>query len=230
LHANNLRREFRMKNKLVSYSDAVSKIHDGATIMVGGFMNVGTPVDIIEEMLKTDVKNLTIICNDAGYPDTGVGKLINAGKVDTLIATHIGLNPVAGKLMGEEKLKVELVPQGTLAEQIRAGGFGLGGFLTQTGIGTMVQEGKDVITVDGVDYLLEKPLKADFALILGETVDKRGNTEYSKTTRNFNPLMATAADTVLVQAKNLVEIGELDPENVVTPHVFVDYIVGGDAS
>ncbi|MGM0436535.1 MAG: CoA transferase subunit A [Bacillota bacterium] len=219
-----------MKNKLVSYSDAVSNIHDGATIMVGGFMNVGTPVDIIEAMLKTDVKNLTIICNDAGYPDTGVGKLINAGKVDKLIATHIGLNPVAGKLMGEEKLKVELVPQGTLAEQIRAGGFGLGGILTQTGIGTMVQEGKDVIKVDGVDYLLEKPLKADFALVLGEVVDKRGNTKYSKTTRNFNPLMATAAETVLVQAKNLVEIGDLDPENIVTPHVFVDYIVGGDAS
>ena len=219
-----------MKNKLTIYSDIVSKIHDGATIMVGGFMNVGTPVGIIEEMLKTDVKNLTIICNDAGYPDTGVGKLIKAGKVEKLIATHIGLNPVAGELMGKKELDVELVPQGTLAEKIRAGGFGLGGILTQTGIGTMVQEGKDVITVDGVDYLLEKPLKADFALILGETVDKRGNTEYSKTTRNFNPLMATAADTVLVQAKNLVEIGELDPENVVTPHVFVDYIVGGDAS
>lgn len=219
-----------MKEKLISYSDAVSQIHDGATIMVGGFMNVGTPVDIIEEMLKTDVKNLTIICNDAGYPDVGVGKLINAGKVDKLIATHIGLNPVAGKLMGENELEVDLVPQGTLAERIRSGGFGLGGVLTKTGIGTMVQEGKEVIKVDGVDYLLEKPLKADFALILGEVADKRGNTMYSKTTRNFNPLMATAAETVIVQAKNLVEIGELDPENIVTPHVFVDHIVGGDAS
>lgn len=219
-----------MKNKLTSYSDIVSKIHDGATIMVGGFMNVGTPVGIIEEMLKTDVKNLTIICNDAGYPDTGVGKLIKAGKVEKLIATHIGLNPVAGELMGKKELDVELVPQGTLAEKIRAGGFGLGGILTQTGIGTMVQEGKEVVTVDEVDYLLEKPLKADFALLLGAVVDKRGNTLYSKTTRNFNPLMATAAETVLVEAKKVVEIGELDPEDIVTPHVFVDYIVGGDVS
>ncbi|MFW6298771.1 MAG: CoA transferase subunit A [Bacillota bacterium] len=219
-----------MKKKLTSLSDMASKIHDGATIMVGGFMNVGTPVGIIDEILKTDVKNLTIICNDAGYPDVGVGKLIDAGKVDKLIATHIGLNPVAGELMGKNEMEVELVPQGTLAERIRAGGFGLGGILTPTGIGTMVQENKETITVDGKDYLLEKPLKADFSLILGEVVDKNGNITYSKTTRNFNPLMATAGETVLVQAKNIVEVGEIDPEHVITPHVFVDYIAGGDAS
>jgi acetate CoA/acetoacetate CoA-transferase alpha subunit len=219
-----------MKNKMTSFSDMASKINDGATIMVGGFMNVGTPVGIIDEILKTDVKNLTIICNDAGYPEKGVGKLISAGKVKKLIATHIGLNPVAGEKMGKDELDVELVPQGTLAERIRAGGFGLGGILTHTGIGTMVQDGKDVVKVDGVNYLLEKPLKADFALILGATVDKKGNTLYSKTTRNFNPLMATAAETVLVEAKKLVEIGEMDPEYVVTPHVFVDYIAGGEVT
>lgn len=216
-----------MEKKETAYSEVVSKISSGATIMVGGFMNVGTPLGLIDEILKTDVKNLTIICNDAGYPDTGVGKLIAAGKVDKLIATHIGLNPVAGEKMGDNSLEVELVPQGTMAETIRAGGSGLGGVLTPTGIGTMVQEGKDIVSVDGKDYLLEKPLKADFALLLGHIVDRKGNIVYSKTTRNFNPLMATACETVVVEARTIVEVGDIDPEHVVTPHVYVDYIVGG---
>ncbi len=217
-----------MRNKHIDYAKSASMIQDGSTIMVGGFMNVGTPIGIIEAMLETDVKDLTIICNDAGYPDVGVGKLIKAGKVKKLIATHIGLNPVAGEKMGDGSLEVVLVPQGTMAEQIRAAGAGLGGVLTPTGIGTMVQEGKDTVNVDGKAYLLEKPLKADVAIILGENVDKKGNTVYSKTTRNFNPLMATAAQTVMVEARNTVEVGAIDPEHIITPHVFVDYIVGGE--
>ena len=219
-----------MINKLISKHDFVAKIHDGASIMVGGFMNIGTPEGLIDAIIETDVKDLTIICNDAGLPGVGVGKLIDAGKVKKLIASHIGLNPTAGQKMATEELIVELTPQGTLAEQIRAGGAGLGGVLTPTGIGTLVQEGKKIIEVDGVDYLLEKPLKADFALILGHVVDEKGNTTYNKTTRNFNPLMATACETVVVEARTLVEIGTLDPDHVITQHIFVDYIVKGEQS
>lgn len=219
-----------MVKKLISASDFVSKLHDGASIMVGGFMNIGTPVELIDEILKTEFKNLTIICNDAGLPGVGVGKLIEAGRVKKLIATHIGLNPLAGQLMGEYKLEVELIPQGTLAERIRAAGVGLGGILTPTGIGTLVQEGKKIIKVGGRDFLLEEPLKADFAIVLGHVVDEKGNTMYSKTTRNFNPLMAMAANTVVVEARSVVDVGELDPDTIATPHIFVDYIVRGKTS
>lgn len=217
-----------MKQKLITKSEFVSKIYSGASLMVGGFMNIGTPVSLINAILETDVKDLTIICNDAGLPGVGVGKLIEAGKVKKLIASHIGLNPMAGEKMTSGEMEVELIPQGTLAERIRSGGAGLGGFLTPTGIGTMVQEGKRVINVDGKDYLLEKGLKADFALLLGHKVDKKGNIVYNKTTRNFNPIMATACNTVIVEAKSLVGIGELDPDHVITQHIFVDYIVEGD--
>jgi acetate CoA/acetoacetate CoA-transferase alpha subunit len=216
-----------MKHKLITKQEFVSKIYSGASLMVGGFMCVGTPASLIDWILETDVKDLTIICNDAGLPGVGVGKLIEAGKVKRLIASHIGLNPMAGEKMTSGELEVELIPQGTLAERIRAGGSGLGGFLTPTGIGTIVQEGKRVINVDGKDYLLEKGLKADFALLLGHKVDKKGNIVYNKTTRNFNPLMATACNTVIVEAKELVEIGALDPDHVITQHIFVDYIVEG---
>lgn len=219
-----------MRNKVISRTDFVAKIHDGASIMVGGFMNVGTVVGIIEALLKTDVKDLTIICNDAGLPGVGVGKLIDAGKVKKLIASHIGLNPVAGAKMTNGEMDIELIPQGTLAERIRAGGAGLGGFLTPTGLGTIVQEGKQVINVDGKDYLLEKPLKADFAFILGHVADKKGNVVYNKTTRNFNPLMATACETVVVEARSIVEPGQLDPDCIITQHIFVDYIVEGEKS
>jgi acetate CoA/acetoacetate CoA-transferase alpha subunit len=217
-----------MKNKLIAMADFVSKIQDGASVMIGGFMNIGTAEGIIDAIIKTDIKDLTIICNDAGLPGVGVGKLISAGKVKKLIASHIGLNPIAGEKMTSGEMEVELVPQGTLAERIRAGGSGLGGFLTPTGIGTMVQDGKKIIQVDGKDYLLEKPLKADFAFLLGHMVDKKGNIVYRKTTRNFNPLMATACETVVVQARNIVEIGQLDPDHIITPHIFVDYIVEGE--
>ncbi len=214
-----------MKKKIISRADFVAKIPNGASILVGGFMNIGTAEAIIDEMLKTDVKDLTIICNDAGLPGVGVGKLIDAGKVKKLIASHIGLNPIAGQKMTSGEMEVELIPQGTLAERIRIGGAGLGGFLTPTGIGTIVQEGKQIIEVDGRNYILEKPLKADFAFLLGHVVDKKGNVVYSKTTRNFNPLMATAAECVVVQARKVVEIGDINPDHIITPHIFVDYIV-----
>ncbi len=219
-----------MKNKRVEISDFVAKIFDGASIMVGGFMNIGTPLNIVHEICASDVKDLTIICNDAGLPGVGVGELINAGKVKKLIASHIGLNPIAGEKMTSGEIEIELVPQGTLAERIRAGGAGLGGFLTPTGFGTVVQEGKEVINVDGKDFLLEKPLKADFAILLGHIVDKKGNVRYHETIRNFNPLMATACETVGIEARQVVEIGEIDPDTVVTPHIFIDYIMEGKAN
>jgi acetate CoA/acetoacetate CoA-transferase alpha subunit len=219
-----------MKRKLISITEFVAKIQSGMSIMVGGFMNIGTPTNLIDAILETDIKDLTIICNDAGLPGVGVGKLIEAGKVKTLIASHIGLNPIAGEKMTKGDMEVILIPQGTLAERIRTGGSGLGGFLTPTGFGTMVQEGKQVIEIDGRSYLLEKPLKADVALLLGHRVDKKGNVVYNKTTRNFNPLMATACDLVVVEARTVVEMGEIDPDHVVTPHIFIDYIVEGKQS
>lgn len=217
-----------MKRKLISKTEFAQKIQSGSSIMVGGFMNIGTPTRLIDALLETDVKDLTIICNDAGLPGVGVGKLIEAGKVKTLIASHIGLNPIAGEKMTKGEMEVILIPQGTLAERIRTGGSGLGGFLTPTGFGTLVQDGKQVINVDGRNFLLEKPLKADVALLLGHRVDKKGNVVYNKTTRNFNPLMATACELVVVEAKTLVEIGDIDPDHVVTPHIFIDYIVEGN--
>lgn len=221
-----------MKNKIMTAQEAVAPIQDGATIMVGGFMACGTPEILIDALVEKGVKNLTIICNDAGVPGRGVGKLLTNGQIKTLIASHVGLNPEVAQRMNtdvpEDKLECILVPQGTLAERVRAGGAGLGGFLTPTGVGTIVAEGKQVINVDGRDYLLEKPLKADFALIRGSVTDKFGNTTYNGTTRTFNPMMATAADHVIVGACEIVEIGEIDPNNVVTSGIFVDAIVGGE--
>ena len=221
-----------MKNKIMTAKDAVAGIQDGATIMVGGFMACGTPEILIDALVEKNVKNLTIICNDAGVPGRGVGKLLSNGQIKTLIASHVGLNPEVAQRMNtdvaKDKLECILVPQGTLAERVRAGGAGLGGFLTPTGVGTIVADGKQVINIDGRDYLLEKPLKADFALIRGSVTDKFGNTTYNGTTRTFNPMMATAADYVIVGTCEIVEVGEIDPNNVVTSGIFVDAIVGGE--
>jgi len=209
--------------KIIQQNEIKNHLFDGMSIMVGGFMNIGTPEVIIDQIIESKVKNLTIICNDAGLPGKGVGKLIENGQVEKLIASHIGLNPMAGKLMSEEKLIVELVPQGTLAERIRCGGAGLGGVLTPTGLGTMVEEGKQIISSNGKDYLLELALRADLAILYGTTVDYYGNVIYTKTTRNFNPVMATATDQVIVQARELVE--QINPDFVMTPHIFIDFIV-----
>jgi len=215
-------------NKLISIDEAVAKIQDGMTVMIGGFLAVGTPEAIIDALVKKGVKDLTIIANDTGFPDRGIGKLIVNKQVKKTNASHIGTNKETGNQMNSGEMEVELSPQGTLAERIRCGGAGLGGFLTPTGLGTIVQDGKEVITVDGQEYILEKPLKADVAVLFGSKVDKKGNVYYNQATRNFNPLIATAADTVIVQAEELVEVGDIDPNVVMTPYIFVDYIVKGE--
>lgn len=209
--------------EVIGLSTLKNHVFDGMSIMVGGFMAVGTPEEIIDELVKINVKDLTIICNDAGFPDKGVGKLIANGQVSKLVASHIGLNPMAGKLMSEGKMDVDLVPQGTLAEQIRSGGAGLGGFLTPTGLGTIVEEGKKVISLEGKRYLLEVSRRADLSLILGDIVDNYGNVLYRATTRNFNPIMATASEKVIVLARKRVEA--CNPEHVLTPHIFIDFII-----
>ena len=214
--------------QMIGAAQAADMIKDGMTVMIGGFMSNGTPEILMDAIVEKGIKNLTIIANDTGTPGTGIGKLIAAGAVKKLIATHIGLNPMTGQLMNEGTLAVTLVPQGTLAEQIRAGGAGLGGVLTPTGLGTDVANGKEVITVDGKPYLLERPLRADVALIRGSVVDQAGNVFYKGTTRNFNPMMATAADVVIAAAETLVPTGDIPGESIVTPGIFVDYIVEGE--
>ncbi|CDF57797.1 acetate CoA-transferase subunit alpha [Thermobrachium celere] len=214
-------------NKIKTIDEVMEFIKDGQTIMFGGFLAVGTAENIVDAIVKKGVKDLTIICNDTAFVDKGVGKLVANKQVKKVIVSHIGTNPETGRQMNAGEIEVELVPQGTLAERIRAYGAGLGGVLTPTGLGTVVEEGKTIIEVDGKKYLLEKPLKADVAIIKGSKVDKKGNVWYSKTTRNFNPIMAMAADLVIVEAEEIVEVGEIEPENVVTPHILVDYIVKG---
>lgn len=215
-------------SKKITAANAAGFIKDGMTVMIGGFMTNGTPQIIMDAIVEKGVKDLTIIANDAGYPNDGIGKLITAGCVKKLIASHIGLNPDAGKGMNDGSLEVVLVPQGTLAEQIRAAGAGLGGVLTPTGLGTSVADGKETVIVGGKTYLLEKPLKADVALLRGSTVDEDGSVFYKGTTRNFNPIMATAADVVIVAAEQIVPLGSIEGENIVTPGIFVDYIVEGE--
>lgn len=216
-------------NKIVSIDEAISHIKDGMTIMIGGFLGCGSPHRLIDALVKKGVKDLTLICNDSGFPEIGSGKLVVNKQIKKLIASHVGTNKETGNQMNSGEMEVVLVPQGTLAEQVRAGGAGLGGFLTPTGVGTIVEEGKEKMVVDGKTYLLEKPLRADVAFIAGDTVDKFGNIVYHGATRNFNTLMATAADIVIVEAEKVVEVGEINPNDVVTSGIFVDYIVhGGD--
>lgn len=214
--------------KQVSPQEAVASINDGAVIMIGGFMSNGTPEILIDALIEKNLKNLTIIANDGGTLDTGIGRLIKTGAVSRLIASHIGLNPLTGQLMNEGKMEVQLVPQGTLAEQIRSGGAGLGGVLTPTGLGTEIEAGKQVIDVDGKSFILEKPLKAEFALIRASIADEKGNLFYRATTRNFNPMMATAAETVIAAAEEIVPVGDIQAESVATPGIFVDFLVGGE--
>ncbi|MBP2292899.1 CoA transferase subunit A [Azospirillum rugosum] len=211
--------------KLIALADAVALIPDGAVLMVGGFMGVGTPPRLIDELVRQGKRDLTLICNDTALPGKGVGKLIGAKAFRRVIASHIGLNPETQRQMIAGETEVELVPQGTLAERVRAAGFGLGGVLTPTGVGTVVEEGKQTVEVDGKVFLLEKPLKADFALINAKRADYYGNLEYALTARNFNPLMAMAAETVIAEAEDIVPVGVIPPDAVATPNVLVDYIV-----
>lgn len=216
-------------NKVITIEEAVNHIKDGMTIMVGGFLACGTPHKLIDALVEKGVKDLTLICNDSGFPELGAGKLVVNKQIKKLIASHVGTNPETGRQMNTGEMEVDLVPQGTLAERVRAGGSGLGGILTPTGVGTVIEEGKQKIEIDGKTYLLELPIRADVALIFGNTVDKYGNISYYGSTRNFNPLMAAAADLVIVEADKIVEVGEIDQNHVVTPGLFVNYIVdGGD--
>ena len=212
-------------SKFISIEEAVSKVKDGMTIMVGGFLANGTPNKIVDALAKSGVKNLTLICNDTAYPDKGVGQLIANKQVKKLFVSHIGTNPHTSEQMNSGELEIEFCPQGSLAERVRAGGCGLGGILTQTGMGTIVAEGKQIVNVDGKDYLLEKPLRADIALVGASLGDKAGNLVYRGTSQNFNPLIASAADLVIAEVNELVEVGEIAAENVKTPSIMVDFIV-----
>jgi len=214
-------------NKIKTVTEAVEYIKDGMSVMIGGFMGVGTPESIIDEIVRRGIRDLTVIANDTAFPDRGIGKLVANGNIKKVIASHIGTNPETGRKMNEGIIEVELIPQGTLAEQIRAAGAGLGGILTPTGIGTVVEKGKQKITIRGKEYLLEEPIRADVALLFGSKVDKSGNVIYNKSTRNFNPLLAAAADFVIVEAEEIVEVGEIDPNYVMTPSILVDVIVEG---
>ncbi|TKI05224.1 acetate CoA-transferase subunit alpha [Martelella alba] len=214
-----------MKNKKIMLSNATEYFHDGMTIMVGGFMGVGSPPRLLQAVMDSGIKNITLICNDTAFIESGVGPLISHGRVKKVIASHIGTNPETGRRMISGELDVELIPQGTLAERIRCGGAGIGGFLTQTGVGTVVQDGKQIISRDGVDYVLEFPLRADLALIKADMADPLGNLTYKLSARNFNPLLAFAADTVIAEPNELVEIGDISPECVITPAALVDFIV-----
>ncbi len=214
-------------NKRITIEEAVSKIKDGDTIMVGGFLAVGTPESLIDALVAKGVKDLTLICNDTGFVDRGVGKMVVNKQFKKIIASHIGTNRETGRQMVEGETEVVLVPQGSLVEKIRAGGNGIGGFLVKTGLGTEIQKGKEVINVDGVDYLLKKPLRANVAILFANKADENGNLWYHGTTRNFNTVMATAADWVVVEAEEIVPVGAISPNEVVVPGVFVDNIVQG---
>lgn len=211
--------------KIISIKEAVSLIKDSATIMVGGFLSCGTPDKLIDELVNSNVKNLTMISNDTSIPNKDKGKLIVNKQVKKLITSHIGTNPETGRQMEAGEIEVELTPMGSLMERIRAKGAGLGGVLTPTGIGTAIADGKKVYEIDNKKYLFERPISADFALIYGTKADKFGNVSYYGTTRNCNTVMATAADTVILQADEIVE--NLDPNEIVIPGLFIDYIVKG---
>ena len=213
--------------KIISAAEAAAKVQDGMTVMVGGFLGCGTPQILVDQLLAQGTKDLTLVCNDTAFPDAGVGKLVVSRQFKKVIISHIGTNPETGRQMNASELDVDLVPQGTLAERIRSAGFGLGGILTPTGVGTPVEAGKQKLTIDGKDYLLELPIKADVALVKAYKADKAGNLVFRKAARNFNPLMATAAQVVIVEAQNIVEIGEIDPDEVMTPGIFVNYLVQG---
>ena len=211
--------------RTLSLADAVALIPDGASLMIGGFMAVGTPECVVDELVRQGKRDLTVIGNDTAMPGVGIGKLVRARLVKKAIVSHIGLNPETQQQMIAGEMEVDLVPQGTLIERIRAAGYGLGGFLTPTGVGTVVEEGKRKVEVDGREYLLEKPLFADFALIEAFLADYLGNLTYVLTARNFNPVIAMAADTVFVAVDNVVPVGLISPDHVVTPAPLVDYLI-----
>ena len=214
-----------MNSKAINIKRAIEMIPEGATLMIGGFMGVGSPNRIIDGLVQQGRSQLTVIANDTARPGVAIGKLIDAKLVRKVVVTHIGTNPETQRQMLADHLEVELVPQGTLAECIRAAGHGLGGVLTPTGIGTTVAEGKRTVEINGQVFLLELPIRADFALVAARRADYHGNLEYALTARNFNPVMALAATTVIAEAKEIVPVGVIPPDTVVTPYVLVDYLI-----
>jgi acetate CoA/acetoacetate CoA-transferase alpha subunit len=211
--------------KAICPEEAAAMVPDGASVMIGGFMAVGSPHRVIDALVARGARGLTVIGNDTGKPGLGIGRLIDAGCVARAIVSHIGTNPVTQKKMIAGEMQVDLVPQGTLAERIRAAGAGLGGVLTPTGVGTVVQDGKQVVTVDGRDFLLETPLSADIALLHAYEADYYGNLTYRLTATNFNPVMAMAAGIVIAEPDEIVPVGVIPPDHVRTPGILVTHLV-----
>jgi acetate CoA/acetoacetate CoA-transferase alpha subunit len=212
-------------NKVGAIQEALHYIHDGSTILFGGFGGVGTPPTLVQAILDKGVNNLTLIGNDSGFPEIGVGRLVSAGRVKKMIVSHIGSNPVAGQLMTEGKMEVEFSPQGTLVERIRAGGVGLGGILVDIGLDTIAEEGKQKMRVNGIDYLLETALTADVSIVYAQKADPFGNLLYDKSARNFNPWVAMAGKFTIAEACEIVPLGDLDPECIITPGIYVDMVI-----
>ncbi|MFE4813723.1 CoA transferase subunit A [Peribacillus simplex] len=213
------------KNKIVTMEEALEHISDGCTLMYGGFGGVGTPPTLVQGILDKGVKELTLIGNDTGFPDIGIGRLVTAERAKKVIASHIGSNPNAGRLMTEGKLQVEFSPQGTLAERIRAGGVGLGGIFVDVGIGTIAEEGKDKMMIEGKQYLVETALTAEVSIVHAKKADSLGNLVYDKTACNFNPLVAMAGTFTIAEVEEIVPVGELDPECIATPGIYVDMVI-----
>lgn len=211
-------------NKIIEISQAGEVLKDNVTLAIGGFLGVGTPETLVSFIVERRLKDLTVIGNDTSFPDKGIGRLVVNRLAKKVIVSHIGTNPETGRQMNQGELEVELVPQGTLAERLRCGGSGLGGVLTPTGLGTIVAEGKTIIEMDGKEYLLEKPLRAEIALIKAAKADKAGNLICRRASRNFNPVMAMAADIVIAEVDAIVDIGAIDPDEITIPGIFIDYI------
>ncbi len=211
--------------KIIDAATAIKQIKSGDTVMIGGFMAVGTPENLVDTLIEQGTGDLTVICNDTGFIGLGIGKLIVDHRISELMASHIGTNPETGRQMNAGEIKVTLMPQGTLAERIRAAGYGLGGVLTPTGFGTVVEEGKNTIEIEGVPYLLELPIKADYALLHAKVGDKAGNLMYHGTMYNFNPVMAMAANTVIAEVDEILEDSFLSPDSIHTPGIVVDFLV-----
>lgn len=214
-----------MMKRAIGVDEASALVTDGASVLIGGFMGVGSPHRLIDALVRRGVKDLTVIANDSAMPGHGIGKLISAGAISRLVASHIGLNPETQKKMMSGEIEVDLVPQGTLVDRIRAGGVGLGGILTPTGLGTSVETGKQIVEIDGQRFILEKPIRADFALIAARQADYVGNLEYTLTAHNFNPIMALAGRTVIAEPELIVPVGVIPPDAVKTPGVVIDYLL-----
>lgn len=217
-----------MVNKLSRRDEIIKKFADGQRIMIGGFATKGVPNKLIDALVESGAKNLTVISNDTGDPGVGQGKLVGSRQAVNYVCSHLGRNPESSALGSTGELKVELCPQGTLAERIRCGGAGLGGVLTKTGVGTVIENSSQKIELDGESYLLATPLRADIAFVKAHKADTFGNLQYHGTSRNFNPLVAMAADLVIVEADEIVAVGTIDPDFVMTPGVFVHMILSQD--